>query len=126
MADDSPGNHIATLYNTATWLAGGPLATSGGDVTPPDITGVTTSNLTTSSVTISFTTSEAATGWVSYTGASCPCSDVYSAGTGTTHVVTLTGLTADTTYQYQVKATDAAGNLRVRADLQHPHVGIGR
>ena len=117
VADDSPGNHTATLYNTATWMGGGPFGTSGGDVTPPDITGVTTSNLTTSSVTISFGTSEAATGWVSFTGASCPCSDVYSAGSGTAHVVTLTGLTADTTYQYQVKATDGAGNLRVGPTL---------
>ena len=117
VADDSPNNHTATLFNTVAWMDGGPLATSGGDVTPPDITGVTTSNLTTSSVTIGFATNEVATGRVSYTGASCPCADVYSAGTGTAHVVVLTGLTADTTYQYQVKATDGAGNLRVGSTL---------
>ena len=117
VADDSPSSHTATLYNTTSWMSGGPLGTSGGDVTPPDITGVTTSNLTTSGVTIGFSTSEAATGWVSFTGASCPCSDVYSAGSGTAHLVTLTGLTADTTYQYQVKATDGAGNLRVGPTL---------
>ncbi len=114
VADDSPGTNTATLRNSTAWMAGGPLGGSGGgDVTPPDITNVTTSSPTTSSVTISFSTNEAATGWVSYTGPTCPCSDVYSAGTGTTHVVTLTGLAADTTYQYQPKATDAAGNLRV-------------
>ena len=118
VADDGPGNHIATLYNTATWMDGGPLATSGGDVTPPDITGVTTSNLTTSSVTISFTTSEVATGRVSYTGASCPCSRRVQRGDG--HGARRHADRArppDTTYQYQVKAVDGSGNLRTGPTL---------
>ncbi len=60
------------------------------DVTPPDITNIATSNLTASGITVTFTTSEAATGWISYSpGAVCPCTDVYSSATGITHVVTL-------------------------------------
>ncbi len=92
--DEGPGHHTATLYNTVTWMAGGPLAP---DVTPPDITNIATSNLTSSSLTVTFTTSEVATGWVAYTaGTACPCTEVYSAAPGTTHVVTLTGLAPDT------------------------------
>ncbi len=75
-------------------MAGGPLAP---DVTPPDITNIATSNLTSASLTVTFTTSEVATGWVAYTaGTACPCTEVYSAAPGTTHVVTLTGLAPDT------------------------------
>ncbi len=111
--DDSPNTHTGTFHNAVTWMAGGPMAPPEPDVTAPTIDDLTTSDVTESSATISFTTSEAATGWVSYTGATCPCSDVYSAGPGTVHVMTLTGLAPDTAYDYQPNATDAAGNRQV-------------
>ena len=51
---------------------------------------------------------------VSYTATgSCPCTNVPSAATGTSALVTLTGLAADTAYKFRSQATDAAGNLRV-------------
>jgi hypothetical protein len=111
VADDGPASHVATLIG-ATWVAGGPMGEAVVDTTPPAITNVTTSNLTASGVTISFTTSEVTTGWVSYSAtAACPCVDVYSAGTGTAHAITLAGLAADTVYQFVARATDAATNL---------------
>ena len=126
VADDSPSNHTATLYNTTTWMGGGPLGTSGGDVTPPDITGVTTSNLTASSVTISFATNEVATGWVSYTGASCPCSDVYSAGTG--HGARRHAHGADCGHDVSVPGQGHRRGWQPASgdDLECPHTGIGR
>ena len=113
VADDSPGNSTATLLNGPLWVYGGPMAPTEPDVTPPAITNIATSNLTASSVTVTFSTSEAATGGVSYApGVACPCTDVYGP-VGITHVVTLTGLASDTAYQFVVKATDGAGNLQV-------------
>ena len=114
-ADDSPFNHLATLLAGVTRLAGGPLAP---DTTAPTISNIATSNLTASGVTITFTTSEAATGWVSYsaTGA-CPCTDVFSAAVGTSHSVTLSGLTANTLYTYQAKARDGANNQQTASAM---------
>lgn len=114
VADDSPADQIATLFNGPAWVAGGPMGPAVPDTTPPDITNIVTSNLTDSSITVAFSTSEVATGSVSYTsGTSCPCTDVFSVAPGTTHVVMLTGLAPDTLYQFMVKATDGASNLTV-------------
>jgi chitodextrinase len=84
------------------------------DVTPPDISDIVESNITDSRITITFDTNEITTGWVSYTqGFSCPCTDIYSQTSGTTHIVNVTGLAPDTFYTYEVKATDRAGNFQV-------------
>ena len=112
--DTAPGNHTAALYNGPLWAPGGPMGPAAPDVTPPVISNIVTSNLTSSSITVTFNTSEVATGSVSYAaGASCPCTDVYSPAPATTHVIALSGLSADTNYLFQVKGTDAAGNLQV-------------
>ena len=117
VADDSPGDHTATLLNGPLWVYGGPMAPTEPDVTPPAISNFATTNLTASSVTVTFSTSEPATGGVSYAaGVACPCTDVYGP-VGVTHVVTLTGLLPDTVYQFVVSATDAAGNLQVGPPL---------
>jgi hypothetical protein len=114
VADDSPAEHLATLHGGPFWRAGGPLAPVVPDLTPPDITGIVGSNLTDSGLTVAFDTSEVTTGWLSYTLTTmCPCTEVYSAGPGTAHVITLSGLSPDTVYQFEVRATDAAGNLQV-------------
>jgi hypothetical protein len=112
VADDSPANNTATLFNGTAWVPGGPMGPPEPDTTAPAITNIATSNPTHSGITISFNTNEVATGWVSYsTTPACPCTDVYSAGTGTTHVVNLSGLSATTTYYFVVKASDASSNL---------------
>jgi len=113
--DDSPADQAATLFNAPTWVPGGPMAPALPDVTAPEITNVLTSNLTDSSITIAFGTSEVATGWVSYglSLSSLPGTDVYSASSGTGHVVTLAGLAPDTAYEFAVKASDGAGNVQV-------------
>ena len=114
-AGGTPGTPPAALVNGPVWMAGGPLAP---DVAAPDITGIVTSNVTAASVTVSFQTSEVTTAQVSYTATTtCPCTDVVSAVTGTSHVVTLSGLAADTLYQFVVSAADAAGNVQTSAPL---------
>ena len=111
--DDSPGSLVATLLSTAMWAVDGPLAP---DTTAPQISNVATSNLTASGVTVTFTTNEITTGWITYSvGTACPCTDVFSAGQGTTHSVVLTGLAADTVHQLTAKAHDAADNQQAGA-----------
>jgi chitodextrinase len=111
-ADGSPGQHPALLLAGTAWGVDGPLTP---DTTLPTISNVVVSNVTATGATISFSTDEATTGWVSYTGPGCPCADVFSAGTGTTHVVTLSGLTPDTVYEFVVHARDLATNEQATA-----------
>jgi hypothetical protein len=80
------------------------------DTTPPAISIVTSTNVTDSSATITWTTNEASNSIVNYGTAAPPTSEASDATMVTSHSVTLTGLSAATTYYYQVRSTDAAGN----------------
>jgi Purple acid Phosphatase, N-terminal domain/Divergent InlB B-repeat domain len=89
---------------------------AGADTTPPAISGVQVTGVTPTSVTVSWTTSEAATGQVQYGLTTSYGSTSATTPTGTAHSVTLTGLTAATTYQYRVRATDKGGNIALGAN----------
>jgi hypothetical protein len=112
--DDSPNNHVATLVNGTLWMPDGPLAP---DATAPLISNIVVSNVTSSGATITFTTDETATAWVSHTTTVCPCTDVFSGAVGTAHSVNLTGLAANTTYNFTVSARDGANNLRTSTSM---------
>jgi Fibronectin type III domain. len=80
------------------------------DVTAPVVSNVTVTGTTSNSATISWTTDEPTTGTINY-GTTPVYGQVATATTlGTTHTVTLAGLTASTNYQFQIVAKDAAGN----------------
>ncbi|MBI3115507.1 MAG: LysM peptidoglycan-binding domain-containing protein [Candidatus Kerfeldbacteria bacterium] len=69
------------------------------------------------SATIAWTTSEAASTQVEYGATtSYGTSTTLDSTLATSHSVTLTGLTAGTTYHFRVKSRDAAGNDSVSAD----------
>jgi hypothetical protein len=107
----APAGQVVTLFNTPTWVGGGPLGPAVVDTTPPTIFGLVTSGVTDTQATVSFQTSEATTAVVAYTaGTACPCTNVFSFVPGTTHSITLTALAPDTLYRFDVQATDAAGN----------------
>ncbi len=81
------------------------------DTTPPSITNVVVSAITNTTATISWTTNELAIGVVEYdTGTQYSHSTAGETAQTTSHSQSLTGLTANTTYYYRVKSTDAAGN----------------
>jgi glucose/arabinose dehydrogenase len=88
------------------------------DTTPPVISAVASSNITSSSARITWTTDEPATSQVEYgtTTAYGSATPVDSTLT-TSHTVLLSGLAAQTLYNYRVRSSDAAGNLRVGANL---------
>lgn len=95
------------------------FATLVPDTTAPAISGVTTSSIASTSAVVSWTTNESATGNV-YFGTVDPVvtasSTVVAAGTlGTSQSVTLSGLTASTTYFYVVDAKDASNNVATSA-----------
>ncbi|MCX8174265.1 MAG: S8 family serine peptidase [Thermoplasmata archaeon] len=116
----TPVTGTYTIRVTATNVANGPqpfalavigaFGSSGSDTTPPVISNVAASGITANSATITWTTDEASTSVVEY-GTTTSYGQTATGASGvTSHSVTLSGLTASTTYYYRVKSTDAAGN----------------
>jgi phosphodiesterase/alkaline phosphatase D-like protein len=82
---------------------------------------VTASSITLTSATITWNTNVLATSNVEYGttqsyGSSAPATPDASAD-NTAHIVVLSGLTADTTYHYRVKSTDASSNEELSDDF---------
>jgi hypothetical protein len=93
------------------------VGAAGDDDEPPVISNIAISNITSSGATITWSTNEAADSQVEYGlstgyGSSSPL----NTGLVTAHSVTLSGLSASTTYHYRVKSKDAVGNLAVGGD----------
>ena len=88
------------------------------DTTPPAISAIQVSAIGDTQATISWQTDEPASSAVSYgTSAAYENGTVSDSALVTSHSMTLTGLASDTTYHYQVAATDANGNGATSADL---------
>ena len=90
------------------------------DTTAPIISDITISGITDTKVTISWATDESATSNIEYSpdtsyGYSFPSPSDTSADE-TRHSLTLSGLSHDTTYHFQVKSTDASGNEAISGD----------
>jgi len=112
---DSPGAD-GTYYYAVTGIdiAGNEAQVSNSpsatiDTTPPAISAVTSTNVTDSSATITWTTNEASNSIVTYGTTTPPTSEASDVAMVTGHSVTITGLSAATTYYYKVQSTDGAG-----------------
>jgi hypothetical protein len=105
-AYDTAGHYSAGSSRLSVTTSG----TSGGDTTPPNMSNVYSSGITTTQVTINWTTNEPSNSVVNY-GTSMAYGTLATNNTMvTTHAVTITNLTPGTTYMYEVRSTDAAGN----------------
>jgi len=89
-------------------VSNSPSATA--DASGPAISNVASSNITSSGATITWTTNEAGNSIVVYGTSTPPTNQKSDAVMITVHSVALTALSASTTYYYEVKSTDAAGN----------------
>jgi len=108
------GSSNSTSSTTTTFTT----ANSVGDTTAPSVSSVSATSVTSGEAEISWTTDENTIGYVNYGTTTTYDS---AAGTGnntynTSKTATLTGLSASTTYHYQVIAIDAAGNLTTHTD----------
>jgi Purple acid Phosphatase, N-terminal domain len=107
-------DNAASIAVTATAVPPTPTPsatpTSAGDTAPPVITNVQATNIKRRSATISWTTDEPATHRVEY-GPTPSLGQVNApSGLATSHAVSLSGLTRNTTYYYRIVTRDAAGN----------------
>ena len=104
-AGQGPAGNSAEGTNASFRTAG-----TGADTTPLTISGVQVTDVTATTATVTWTTNEAATGQVQYGLTTAYGSTSSIVAGGTSHSVTLTGLTPETTYNYRVQATDTADN----------------
>jgi len=81
-----------------------------GDTTAPVISSVSSGTPNATSVTITWTTDEASTSVVNYGLTAGYGSSASDAAYVTSHSLTITGLSASTTYHYAPSSVDAAGN----------------
>ncbi|MBU2565620.1 MAG: pre-peptidase C-terminal domain-containing protein [Candidatus Thermoplasmatota archaeon] len=89
---------------------------TGGDTTPPVISSVQSSSITSSGATITWTTDEASSSVVEYGTTTSYGSTATGSNGVTSHSVSLSGLTAGTTYHYRVKSADSSGNTATSGD----------
>jgi len=80
------------------------------DNTPPVISAITPNSIASSTETITWTTNKAATSVVSFGLTTSYGSASSSAALVTSHSITLTGLTASTTYDFEASSADSQGN----------------
>lgn len=80
------------------------------DTSEPNISGVSVGSITSSCATVNWSSNESVTGSISYGPTTSYGSTATSSASGT-HANQLCGLSASTTYNYQIMATDLAGNV---------------
>lgn len=104
---------ISPAYGWASMLVSFKASGSGADTTPPVISNVQAINVSATSASISWVTNEASDSKVDFVSL-CPttgCSTPINPALTTNHSVSVSGLTANSTYTYNVKSKDASGNL---------------
>lgn len=80
------------------------------DETPPVISSISTSDTTSSSITITWTTDENANSEIEYGTTNEYGSTITKATLETSHSLTISGLSANTTYHYVIKSSDESEN----------------
>src|SRR5262245_60865667 len=124
-ADASGNNYTGVLTVGAAWSIDTPYV-GAPDTSPPLISAVTSGSITSSGATISWTTNELATSQVQYGvttsyGSTSPLDPALVA----THTVALSGLTANTPYNYSVISNDAAGNQATSSNFTFTTLASG-
>jgi peptidoglycan hydrolase-like protein with peptidoglycan-binding domain len=121
------GSH--TLYAVAEDTSGN-FATSSETVTvenPPVISAISFASSATTNVIVTWTTNEPATSQINYGSTISYGSASSSAAFVTSHTMTLTGLTASTTYHFQIQSVDSQGNTATSSDqiIATPFLSMG-
>jgi hypothetical protein len=90
---------------------------------PPVISAVTATNISQTGATITWTTNSASSSEVDYGTTASYGTVVTNAAPVTSHSIALSGLSASTTYHFQVKSTDAQNNTTTSADSTFTTLG---
>ncbi len=113
VSDDSGGSSPTTCTgDTSVSITEG---SGGGDTTAPTISDIVVSDISDTQAKITWTTDESGTTVVDY-GTTDDYGSTATGDSGTSHSVTISSLTANTTYHYNVKSADSAGNTGESGD----------
>jgi hypothetical protein len=112
-------------YAAFNGAAGDYVAIYATDTTAPDISAVNATADGEGHATIKWTTDEPASSGVEYGRTSALGSQVSDSARVTAHKVNLTGLSPNTTYNFRVKSTDAAGNFATSPATGAPPATFG-
>ncbi|MHA1482088.1 MAG: hypothetical protein ACTSQA_01455 [Candidatus Heimdallarchaeaceae archaeon] len=107
-------------------IGGGPTGGGGStaDTTAPSISSIEAVPSDTTAV-ITWTTNESSISWVVYGTSTGYGSEEKTTSYVTSHSVSLSGLTAETTYHYQVKSKDSTGNIGTYTDKTFTTLATG-
>jgi len=112
-AEDTSGNEdsntVEVSATTDSCPPGGGGVT-GGDYSPPTISNIEVA-VSSSTATIAWETNEPSISWIVYGTSTDYGLEVKTTSYVTSHSVTLTDLTPETTYHYQIKSKDSSGNV---------------
>ncbi|OGG11921.1 hypothetical protein A2Z00_04330 [Candidatus Gottesmanbacteria bacterium RBG_13_45_10] len=100
---------------SCTGSLGTAISGAGADTTAPSISDIVVSDISDTQAKISWTTDESGTTAVDY-GTTDEYGSSASGDSGTSHSVSISSLTANTTYHYNVKSVDSAGNTGESGD----------
>ncbi|MBI2577530.1 MAG: fibronectin type III domain-containing protein, partial [Candidatus Wildermuthbacteria bacterium] len=106
-SEDSNGN----ISEWSSVVSDNPDGQGGSDLTSPAVTAVTVYDTQTTSATITWTTDELSNSTVGYSTDSSYSTETGVSSMVTSHSVTITGLSANTAYNFRVKSTDPSGNI---------------
>ena len=95
-----------------------------GDITPPSISNIKVI-VADNYARISWQTSEPSISWILYGTTTAYGLEIKTTTSTTSHSLTLTGLSASTTYHYQIKSKDAAGNIGSYTDQTFTTLALG-
>jgi hypothetical protein len=113
-------NWRSGISNSTVMQANNPYGGAYADTEPPIETNITVQNITSNSVTITWTTYEPADSEIYYGLTSSYTNSSRFTDKGhnrkTSHLVAMLKLKSNTTYHYQVRSRDAAGNLAASSD----------
>lgn len=112
VSDDSGG----ASPTTCTGSLGTAISGAGADTTPPTISSLVVSDITDSGARITWTTDESSNTAVDYGTSDEYGSTVTGDNSVTSHSVTISGLSANTTYHYNAKSTDSSSNTAESGD----------
>lgn len=123
-AHDPPGPNGGFLDSLRALAHGAVLGTDTSDgpftintlCAPPSISNINVSNITASGAVITWTTNQTASSYVDFGQTSSYGSTAGSGTLVTSHSVSLTGLSASTTYHYRVRSANALGRQTTSSD----------
>ena len=111
-SDDSSGASPTTCSGSL----GTAISGTGSDTSAPEISSITVSEVSTSSVKITWTTNESSNSVVQYGTSDAYGSSKSDSSSVTSHSLTISDLTHNTTYHFIVQSTDSSSNTGETSD----------